>query len=150
MLWCWLLIALPLQGLAGIVDHLRGAAHVHTAATVEPPALPPGIPMLLDATGWRHSHGGARGPAIDAGAHHHTAPERHDHAEGDATVVAQDVPDSDNAPASRAKRLLIDLDTPPVFALASGVAGAPVRASTGLGLGAEDPVRSRLERPPRP
>ena len=144
LLW-WLLVSLPLHGLAGIVDQLRGASHVHTAPTVQPA----GIPALLDMTGWRHSHGGAREPAAVGADHHHSAPDRHDHPPGDATVVAVDEPDSDTPPASRGKRLLLDLDTPPVPGLASGVADRPVRADSGPGLGAADPACGRLERPPR-
>lgn len=145
-----LLLSLPLQGLASIVEHIRGAVHVHATAAAQAAALPPGMSMLLAVDLLRHSHGAGRAlAAAEEAPHAHAEPARHHHAVGDADVIAVDDPAAEAAADHRGKRLLLDLDTPPVPALATPGAALPAVHLTQAGPGAAKPPGGRLERPPR-
>ena len=159
---------IPLQGTAMVVQRIEGAAHVHLAAAtsrfdapVSPrdhAPLPPGMPQLLSIAEHRHSHGAARMPVDDdtvlltglarraAAMHSHVAVAHHAHEASDATVLSVDVP-ADGPDA--AKRVLLDVDAPPVMPT---VAAVEVRPSPVVPARSDRPAGTgggRLERPPR-
>lgn len=159
-----LVAGLPLQGLATAVGIIEGAAHVHRAPssathptgarTALPPAgaLPPGMPVLLAVDELRHSHGAPLHHAGDQAAatpHHHTDVGRHDHAPDDTSVVAAADPLDDAAAHRAGKRILLDVDTPPVTARVGVAAPGGLRPPAVTGPGVPDPGPDRLERPPR-
>lgn len=157
-------ICLPLQGLATAVGTIDGVAHVHRAPPAAPgpqaPAseavsavpLPPGLPVLLSVDDLRHSHGAPLRRARDeagAAAHHHAGVAHHTHAADDTSVVAVADPADDGAASGGSKRLLLDVDTPPVRAPALAHAPGGWRPASATAAGGPGRGPERLDRPPR-
>ena len=152
-------MCLPLQGLATAIGHIDGVAHVHRdlrvgfgPAGAEPPALPPGMPVLLSVDELRHSHGAPRHPAAGphgAAPHQHEAVARHGHAADDTSVVAVADPADEATLRAAGKRILIDVDTPPPGQLDGAGEAIPLRPPATTAGGGPEPGPDRLERPPR-